>query len=663
LLTPNNARFNPALFENPPDSERLQVKIEPDAPPWNSPEQRREMLRAGQADAVVLIPANLAQTLERQERVEIPIAYNSADERSQLTYLRVYRVIDHWNETIREGRRRQEGRPEGYTEPVRSAAQDVARAEESGTAMWAKIFPFILVIMALTGAFYPSVDLCAGEKERGTMETLLISPASRPEIVLGKFFTVMLASMLMALLNLASMGATAWALASQYYGAIAGPKASSGLSQLITAPSWLSAVWMILLLVPLSAFFSALCVALAVQARSMKEGQYYMTPLYMFAFPLGFMALAPEVELDLFTSLLPISGVSLLLRTLMQGDYEQARRYFLPVLLALVAYGLVALRWAVDQFKSEAVLFRAGERFDLLGWMRHLWRDKPELPSPAQALLCFVLILVGYWFMMPFLGQSLASIVAVQILLVFGVPTLLALLLTSNPARTLRLRIPPARFLVIGIALPLALFPLVAEFRRWVDQAFPIPDAVQKALQNMQQLIPSVWVALLMFAVLPAVCEEIAFRGYILSGLSRSYRPAWSIPISAALFGILHVLFSLYNQLFNATLLGLLLGLIALRSRSLMPGMLFHVTNNALGVVLGTLASNKTTSSWIDILLRDRLNMLFHTHWIAAGTAVSAALIWILFHARPDPADAPADFDSLMARRAPQHIATPEPGL
>ncbi len=62
--------------------------------------------------------------------------------------------------------------------------------------------------MALTGAFYPAVDLCAGEKERGTMETLLISPAKRSEIVLGKFFTVMLASILTAVLNLVSMGLT-----------------------------------------------------------------------------------------------------------------------------------------------------------------------------------------------------------------------------------------------------------------------------------------------------------------------------------------------------------------------------------------------------------------------------------------------------------------------
>ena len=71
-----------------------------------------------------------------------------------------------------------------------------------GGSVWSRLFPFLLVMMSLTGAFYPAVDLCAGEKERGTMETLLISPASRSEIVLGKFLTVMLASVMTAVLNL-----------------------------------------------------------------------------------------------------------------------------------------------------------------------------------------------------------------------------------------------------------------------------------------------------------------------------------------------------------------------------------------------------------------------------------------------------------------------------
>ena len=144
---------------------------------------------------------------------------------------------------MEEAHRRRAGssairRPESYTEPIQVKAEDVATESEVGGKLWSRFFPFLLVMMSLTGAFYPAIDLCAGEKERGTMETLLISPASRTEIVLGKFFTVMLASVLTALLNLVSMGLTGFQLA--HVGRRPGGRARAGeppLRSLLHRPS------------------------------------------------------------------------------------------------------------------------------------------------------------------------------------------------------------------------------------------------------------------------------------------------------------------------------------------------------------------------------------------------------------------------------------------
>src|SRR5262249_35704395 len=155
----------------------------------------------------------------------------------------------------------------GYTEPVHIKPLDVATKAESGGSVWAKVFPFLLVMMSLTGAFYPAIDLCAGEKERGTMETLLISPASRAEIVLGKFLTIMLASMATPRPTRAGRGRPGVQLARHAAG-LARDQAER-VAAIIEPPSLGSAAWMMLLLVPLSAFFSALCLALAVLARSM----------------------------------------------------------------------------------------------------------------------------------------------------------------------------------------------------------------------------------------------------------------------------------------------------------------------------------------------------------------------------------------------------------
>ena len=203
--------------------------------------------------------------------------------------------------------------PQGYAQPIEVRGLDVATEQEVGGSVWSRIFPFLLVMMSLTGAFYPAVDLCAGEKERGTMETLLISPATRAEIVLGKFLTVMLASVTTAVLNLVSMGLTGLFMAQRSVPLLLDSNQHGGTAG-ITPPSLHTAVWMILLLIPLAAFFSAVCVALAALARSMKEGQYYMTPLYLVCLPLIFLTVVPEIKLNLFYSLVPITGVALLLR-------------------------------------------------------------------------------------------------------------------------------------------------------------------------------------------------------------------------------------------------------------------------------------------------------------------------------------------------------------
>ena len=163
----------------------------------------------------MVIPRDLPRQFREKNDVEIPILYRSVDEPSQITYYRVREVLDRWKRGIVDARTKKDKLPQGYAQPIQVTGMDLATRQEVGGSVWSKIFPFLLVIMSLTGAFYPAVDLCAGEKERGTMETLLISPATRGEIVMGKFLTVMLASVTTAVLNLVSMGLTGIVMAGQ----------------------------------------------------------------------------------------------------------------------------------------------------------------------------------------------------------------------------------------------------------------------------------------------------------------------------------------------------------------------------------------------------------------------------------------------------------------
>ena len=465
------------------------------------------------------------------------------------------------------------------------------------------------------------------------METLLISPATRAEIVLGKFLTVLLASVTTALLNLVSMGLMGVQLA-LYVGTLS--MESSRRASLIAPPTVRAAFWILLLLIPLAAFFSAISLALAVLARSMKEGQYYLTPLYFICLPLIFLTLFPGVELNLFYSLVPITGVALLLRALILGNYGLAAQFFLPVMIPTLLYAAVALRWAIDQFQREDVLFREAERFSLGSWLRHLSRDREPTPTGGQATLCFALMLTASWFMMQYLafsGQGLGvwSVVAGQ-LVILAPPVIMAVLLTSSPSRTLRLTWPEPRYLYLAVGLAFALNPMINELRPIVEWVFPTPAYVKAAFDQLMAKVPNLAIAVVVVALVPAVCEEFAFRGFILSGLERQHRTRSAILLSALMFGFLHVLLSLFQQLFNATLLGVVLGLLAVRSKSIIPCLLFHFLNNAMAVSQSTLVNSSSVKPIVTWIYRNPSEGLYHWVWIVVSVLTSGLLLFHLWH-------------------------------
>ncbi len=637
LLNPGGDGFNPTFFDSPGEAEKLLVLREGASGPWADPRRGELAIRSGEASAVMVVPQDLPQQLAREKEIDLPIKYNSVDEPSQITYLRLKEVLSRWRKSIVSGRLKRDQKTESYTEPIQVKAEDVATASEVGDSVWSKLFPFLLVMMSLTGAFYPAIDLCAGEKERGTMETLLISPASRTELVLGKFLTVMLASVTTALLNLVSMGLTGIWLA-RYAGSLAGVPGRRAM--IITPPSLEVAFWIILLLIPLAAFFSAICLSLAVLARSMKEGQYYMTPLYLVCLPLIFLTLAPGIELDLFKSLVPITGVALLLRALIMHNYNVALRYFVPVMMPTLVYAAIALRWAVDQFEREEVLFREAERFNFYSWFRHLFRDRQPSPTGGQAILCFSLIITSSWFLLQYLAvrgvsQALPAVVAGQLVILLP-PLMMAILLSSQPGRTLRLAWPDRRYIVLAVALVLALNPLVNELRPLVGWLFPISSIVKDALSKVMVQMPNLAVTVGVFALLPAICEEFAFRGFILSGLQDQHRTRSAILLSALMFGFLHVLLSLFQQLFNATLLGIVLGLLAVRSRSIVPGLIFHFLNNAIAVMQGHIAQAAWSRPIISWIYRNPDEGLYHVAWTVGSAIVSAVLLFYLWRLKFD---------------------------
>ncbi|MEZ6049167.1 MAG: ABC transporter permease subunit, partial [Planctomycetaceae bacterium] len=364
-----------------------------------------ELFAGSQMQVLILIPDGFAEAIEKTtaliaerniteegNEVTVPslaVLHNNADQKSQIAYSRVKNVLALWEADILKERLTAARLPESIATPVNPQSVDLASPQELSANVWGTIIPALLIIMAITGAFYPAVDLAAGEKERGTMETLLICPASRTEIVWGKFFTVLTFSVATALLNLLSLGFT-----TKYMVSLGSSGSGLGHLGVIAPPSLEAICWVVILLIPIAALFSALSFALATFARSSKEGQYYLTPMLAVSTGLTVFCSSPAVEITPFYSIMPIIGVGLLLKGLLSSpDHTAMLIYVIPVLVTSTGYSILALWWAIDQFGREDVLFREAERFSLILWIKQLLREKQETPTFAEAGLCFILIM------------------------------------------------------------------------------------------------------------------------------------------------------------------------------------------------------------------------------------------------------------------------------
>ncbi len=583
-------RFVAELFEVPEEAEQLQIV---------SDEGAAQRLQDGEVQVVLFVPPDTREKIARGEAVKLETHYNYADEKSRIAYLRLKEALSNWSDLIVRDRVESKSLPPDFIRPVEFKEQNIATAQEvSGGLVWAKLFPFLLVIMSLTGAFYPAVDLCAGEKERGTIETLLISPAARAEIVLGKYLTIFLFSVATAVLNLASMATTGWVVAEQMQRAVPNNERLADFQP----PGLDCAGWVLLLLLPLAAFFSAMGLALAAFARSTKEGQYYLTPLFLVTMPLVLVTLAPGVELNAFYSVVPITGVALLLKSLIQGHYDVALHFMTLVLLPTALYAALAIRWAIDQFTREEVLFREAERFEPWLWARHLFRDRGAFPSAAEAIFCYAIMLLLVWFLGGFLGPTGAadatarqaalqrSLVVMQIAFVATPAIIMGVMLTNRPRLTLLGRWPSWGYMALAAALAVALHPIAVEASEHIQRGLPSqPKWVAEQLEQLLGGGQPLWWQLILIAALPAVCEELAFRGFILSGLLRRMSVFTAIIVSGFLFGFFHMN---PQQLLTTTFLGWILGVVATRSGSLLPGIVFHFTNNALALLMANFQSH-----------------------------------------------------------------------
>ncbi len=239
--------------------------------------------------------------------------------------------------------------PQQLINPFDVREENVAPPEKVSGNLVGMIVPYLVMMMCLMGSIYPAIDLTAGEKERGTMETLLCSPVARTSLVLGKCLMVLTVSLSTVVLSLTSTG-----LSMLLVRTLTADLGAGNSLPLTINPVSLLVVFVVLL--PVALFISSAMLSIGLLARSVKEANSYLQPLMVVMIIPAVAAVIPGIELNGRLALVPFVSVSLVSKEILSGTYHW--QYIAIIFASTCVYAAVALRVAVALFKRESVLFR-----------------------------------------------------------------------------------------------------------------------------------------------------------------------------------------------------------------------------------------------------------------------------------------------------------------
>ena len=548
-------------------------------------------------DAIPEAPAREAQRLMEERKIQAvlalkPVPVEGAGENlglelyfdtgrpgSAVARKRLDKVLDGVRLHAVRGRFEQAGLSPELAEPLQ-----VKETDFRSLGMWlAWGLPYLLLCALVMSGFYPAIDVTAGEKERGTLQTLLCAPVRPLEVVLGKYGVVSIFTLGGTLVNLGAMGLAIVGIAG---GAVGRVHVSVGVLLAVFAA-----------LVPLALLVSAMLVAVGVMARSFKEGQNYLTPLLLGVMVAAHAAMVPGLELTPGLATVPLVNVALLLRELLTAKVSAG--IFGVVFTSTLAWAVVGLLFAARVFESEQVLL-SGEK---------PWRDvfgrkvrRGDHFSPGSALLYFAVVLVAslfagvlLWKRLPLWGVLGVS----QVGIFLAVAVLWVKRSGADMREVFSLRLPTRRGALAVVLLVPGVLGLQGVLSRVLGAVSPPGTEEFTRLMELLMKESARWplaLALAAVALAPAVCEEAAFRGVMLSGLSRTGSRTVAVVGSALTFGLLHIH---PVHVLIAAVVGLVLGYATLGTRSLLAGVVLHFVNNATSVLLSRMETQPVwTQSW-----------------------------------------------------------------
>lgn len=457
-------------------------------------------------------------------------------------------------------------------EPVRYGKTDISSSEQSLGSIMGSVLPFMLIMSLLMGTVHPAIDTTAGEKDRGTLETLLTLPLTNRQLIVSKFITVAMVGIATALLNFLSTSIVAF-----YMYQVIEMQTDIGFD----LGKFVPAIIVCLLAVfAFSLFIGAVAMCVASFAKSSREAGNYVSPLTLVVMFVSYIGFIPNLELTQTMAMVPVANICLLLKNMLAFKVDYAA--IATVLLSNIAYAVIAILFLSKIYDSEAVLF-SEEKGNLQIFERRGNLRKGGVPAVPDvcfvaALLILLILYVGSLLQLKF---GLTGVFGTQMILLF-VPLGMVIYTKKDIKLTYGFAGTGAAAYMGGALLAAGIFLINIVLAAGMMALFP--ESGQNLNTAFSEIMgdSALW-AFFVIAFTPAVCEEMLFRGLFFHSLKAKYRPLPAVIATAVLFGLYHM--SLVKFI-PTGLMGLVLALVVWRTGSIFPAMLMHFLNNACSVLL-----------------------------------------------------------------------------
>lgn len=310
------------------------------------------VIRHGKVKLIISIPENFQENINNLKQASITLHYNAAKAGSKVK-TRLLKVLDSYNKSLQQLQMGKvsinEQKLKALIKPVKLETKSIAENREKFGEIFGGIAAYMLLIITLSGAIYPALDLGVGEKERQTLETLLLNPVPRWKLVMAKFLVIFTTGFLAVFLSLLSV--LVWTV-------IAGQAfAVEQIAEILKVIGIGPIVMMMLMLVPTAATFAAILLAISIYARNFKEAQNYISPLMMLVIIPVLVAMVPGIELNWTTAMIPLTNIALAMKEILKGTMDYS---MLAVIFGSTSVLAGITIWFCSYwFSKETVLFRS----------------------------------------------------------------------------------------------------------------------------------------------------------------------------------------------------------------------------------------------------------------------------------------------------------------